>query len=558
MVFQVASKNISRFVGFGQAFRVVDSLSNPDAEVVANLVSSFGQVTGVNGNPQIEAPNTQPVVNSGSIVVPAVISQKNTGDMLSDLSDILNVIANVINIYISLNYPVGDFLDPSLILTLAENLYNNNYTKSIVEEGNKVITQYIIPFLKNNETIITTYFDKLSNTLFYEIPAEFHNFISDKVSVALIKDLDNSVIGKFLLTLPSIDNIKSIVPFTFTSKPRNDNTVKADVSVARFWVDGATDASVTQVLGDGQQIGFIRNQINDGISAGGLGSAGVKRLYQLFGTGTEALPNTGSELAQVLGQAVLESGLSDPAAVEPALVDGALEEQGVWTQQAVLVEDPTNPLSLYKEFYATSPYADVYFKANSYIMFIKVIYKDLKGLSAFHIHVNNNGSPGPILAWLGTTVEWQNGVAQNGQNSNSPCCTIQNPNCSLISPPGTPYLKSIEVPFTKKFVVYNEHVKCNSDSTCPWINNGTLLDFHGPNFQQEYDGKLTPGVPGADMIFQATFEEVNVIEGEAAIIISCCDKCNTTNQNFTATCNSNTCNCCITNIYTGGEQCRTI
>lgn len=137
-----------------------------------------------------------------------------------------------------------------------------------------------------------------------------------------------------------------------------------------------------------------------------------------------------------------------------------------------------------------------------------VKYKNLEGVSALHIHVNKNGSPGPVLAWLGTTKEWQRGVAQTAKNGNAPCCTKNNPNCTLASPEniGTPYIQEIMVNTEKTFVVYND---CGKSGKCPWIKNGTLLDIHGFNFQQKIDGQLTDGKPGADIIYQSKFNQIS-------------------------------------------------
>ena len=161
----------------------------------------------------------------------------------------------------------------------------------------------------------------------------------------------------------------------------------------------------------------------------------------------------------------------------------------------------------FKEYYAQSPYADVKCKANDFVMYVSVKYKKLNGVSAMHIHVNNNGSPGPVLAWLGTTIEWQRGVAQTDTNGNSPCCTKNNEKCSLASPNkiGTPYLNKIVEFSEKTFVFHNEN---KNPSKCPWIQNGFLLDIHGFNFQQNINGELTSGKPGADIIFQKEFEEI--------------------------------------------------
>jgi len=161
----------------------------------------------------------------------------------------------------------------------------------------------------------------------------------------------------------------------------------------------------------------------------------------------------------------------------------------------------------FKEYYATSPYADVRFKANDHVMYITVKYKKLKGASAIHIHLNNNGTPGPVLAWLGTSKEWQRGVVQTTVNGNSPCCTKDNINCAMASPDniGTPYLNEINENSDKTFVVYNESV---SPGKCAWIKNGTMLDIHGFNFQQKINGKLTNAKPGADIIYQSNFINV--------------------------------------------------
>jgi hypothetical protein len=158
--------------------------------------------------------------------------------------------------------------------------------------------------------------------------------------------------------------------------------------------------------------------------------------------------------------------------------------------------------NVFREYYASSPYADVKFRANDSVMYVSVTYKNLSGVSAIHIHTNNKGSPGPVLAWLGTTEEWQRGVAQTTAKANSPCCIKQNTNCSLAAPSklNIPYLTNIKTNTQKSFVYFN-----NNGNSCDWIRNGTLLDVHGFNFQQKINGKLTSGKPGADIIYQSNF-----------------------------------------------------
>ena len=148
-------------------------------------------------------------------------------------------------------------------------------------------------------------------------------------------------------------------------------------------------------------------------------------------------------------------------------------------------------------------------------------YKNLSGVSAIHIHVNDKGKPGPVLAWLGTTIQWQRGVAQTAQGGNSPCCTKTNPMCILASPPniGTPFLTRELENTERSFVFENEYVGmgCQQSSTevlascavrCPWISNGVLLDIHGFNFQENINGKLTDKKPGADIIYQSEFVQI--------------------------------------------------
>ena len=158
-----------------------------------------------------------------------------------------------------------------------------------------------------------------------------------------------------------------------------------------------------------------------------------------------------------------------------------------------------------KKFKSTSKFADVEFTTSqdAQTIYITVNYKDLTGVSAIHIHTNNNGMPGPILAWLGTSHEWQHGVAQNTPGSNAPCCTEDNPLCTLAAPKSTPYVNSLSNT-TRTFTVTNKTCK-----GCPWIENGTLLDVHGFNFQKVLNGQLTTEKPGADMISNTLFEIVN-------------------------------------------------
>lgn len=155
-----------------------------------------------------------------------------------------------------------------------------------------------------------------------------------------------------------------------------------------------------------------------------------------------------------------------------------------------------------KTFISTCKYADVEYETSqdAETIFITVKYKDLTGVSAIHIHVNNNGMPGPILAWLGTTDEWQQGITQNTPGTNSPCCNENNPLCTLVAPSGTPNINNLSNSLMK-YTVKNNY--CNKG--CPWIEAGTLLDVHGFNFQKVINCQLTKEKPGLDLISNNPF-----------------------------------------------------
>lgn len=147
---------------------------------------------------------------------------------------------------------------------------------------------------------------------------------------------------------------------------------------------------------------------------------------------------------------------------------------------------------------AKSVHAEVSYTVNSTADSIRIHAKfgDLTGVSAIHIHTNNNGKPGPIIAWLATTREWKSGVFQNTPGNNAPCCGPNNPMCCLAGPAdSTPLVQSV-ANTEKDYVVRNEF--CKSKSACPWIDNGTILVIHGFNFQRIENGCMTDAPAGID------------------------------------------------------------
>lgn len=80
------------------------------------------------------------------------------------------------------------YLQIPYIYSGADNLINGNYKSFEVKDGNKIITTYYIPYqgLNGKEEIATivTYYDIITNILFYEVPSEFSYNSLTKLSVA--------------------------------------------------------------------------------------------------------------------------------------------------------------------------------------------------------------------------------------------------------------------------------------------------------------------------------------------------------------------------------------
>lgn len=89
------------------------------------------------------------------------------------------------------------------IYSAADNLVNGKYTSSSKNEGELIVTEYVIPYqgeFKEEVVVITTYFNTTTNILFYEIPRVFTYNSKDQASVAVTPNGPNFV-GK--LAIPS-------------------------------------------------------------------------------------------------------------------------------------------------------------------------------------------------------------------------------------------------------------------------------------------------------------------------------------------------------------------
>jgi len=146
-------------------------------------------------------------------------------------------------------------------------------------------------------------------------------------------------------------------------------------------------------------------------------------------------------------------------------------------------------------------------------LLIRCIFHSIDGVSAIHIH--SAAPPNPILAWLATSVQWENGVAQTSFQSNLPCCSNVNGLCNLQAPAGTPLVDEIELDVIYEYRVQRPVEFCISTSVaplCPWTSKGTLLNVHGTNFLYYNNncGQVPEGaIAGTDLLISTEFQDVS-------------------------------------------------
>lgn len=134
------------------------------------------------------------------------------------------------------------------------------------------------------------------------------------------------------------------------------------------------------------------------------------------------------------------------------------------------------------------------------ILTVDASFKNLDNISAIHIH-SDNGNSKPIIAWLCTSTEWENGTLQNTPGSNYPGCSSNNKLCSLNSPNGTPNIKDIQNK-TKTYTFTNNGF-CDKSI---FDTNKFILAVHGKNFQKINNGCLEKDkTPGIDAIKLSNF-----------------------------------------------------
>jgi hypothetical protein len=125
------------------------------------------------------------------------------------------------------------FFQIPYIYSAADNLINENYKKFIKTEDTKIITTYVIPYIRdlvNAEVTITTYLDILTNILFYEVPREFSYNSKDQASVAIVPE-ETDFVGKIQIPESFLDITNNSKIYLLNIKIKKD-AVPAAVCLA--------------------------------------------------------------------------------------------------------------------------------------------------------------------------------------------------------------------------------------------------------------------------------------------------------------------------------------
>ena len=144
----------------------------------------------------------------------------------------------------------------------------------------------------------------------------------------------------------------------------------------------------------------------------------------------------------------------------------------------------------------------VYYEIKN-VLYVEVIFKSVEGVSAIHIH--SAQSPNPVLVWLLTSQEWQNGVAQTTFKSNFPCCS--NLQCNVVAPTDIPFTNNVILFQPYQFIV-SPPLDCLNMENCPWTSQGTILNIHGKQFQYFDRCRLSDGMPGIDLLSSTPFQQI--------------------------------------------------
>jgi hypothetical protein len=94
------------------------------------------------------------------------------------------------------------FFQIPYIYSAADNLINGKFILEIKVEDNKIITTYKIPYIRELKEVvatIVTYFDTITEILFYEVPREFSYESKEQASVAITTKDNQDYNGKIAI-----------------------------------------------------------------------------------------------------------------------------------------------------------------------------------------------------------------------------------------------------------------------------------------------------------------------------------------------------------------------
>lgn len=171
--------------------------------------------------------DTPPTIPSFTTVGEVGIINSGNSNFFVDFAYSVPFLASAADAYITslLSNEIIIGLEPSYfqvpyIYSCCSNLINGNYTSTVDDQGDIVVTIYQIPYktqVVEKTANIVTYFNKQTNILFYEVPREFTYNSVDQASLAFIEFEDGSFKGTLLIPSSFVSNVDTIeYKLTFT------------------------------------------------------------------------------------------------------------------------------------------------------------------------------------------------------------------------------------------------------------------------------------------------------------------------------------------------------
>ena len=153
------------------------------------LASSSSSSSRFASNGEVEIANTRNAFVNLAKSIPFVCSSANS------------YITSLVSKTFEANF-VPTYFQMPYIYSVCDNLFHGIYKESSYVENNIIITKYEIPYKRQNKeeiVTITTYFNTLTNILFYEVPRELSYNSLIRASVAVTPLSDGSFSGKIAI-----------------------------------------------------------------------------------------------------------------------------------------------------------------------------------------------------------------------------------------------------------------------------------------------------------------------------------------------------------------------